>query len=89
MMIEAPWSLVRGSSRAARLTASPIAVYAGRFREPRKPTTASPVLMPTPQRIGTPILACHLADTLSTRSWSSSPVRTAFAAWSGFGSGAL
>src|SRR5438045_9337718 len=38
--------------RAAVLTVSPSAVYYRRLREPMLPTTAGPVLMPIPQRIG-------------------------------------
>src|SRR3989304_4468746 len=47
-------SLVRPSSREARLTVSPIAVYSSRCWEPMVPTTASPGLIPTPFRRGTP-----------------------------------
>ena len=57
-----------------------MAVYSRRCFDPMVPTTASPVLIPTPFLILPPSLASHFAETASVFSWKSSAVRTAFAA---------
>src|SRR5437899_6793309 len=50
------------SSRAPRLMVSPMAVYSRRCLDPSVPTTASPVLIPTPLRMAMPSFSSQRSE---------------------------